>query len=131
MTRAEGTPAVAGMRQGRMDASSTSAASRPQHEAVQPQTTQALRAREAGREGAGMKGQPTPKERRSPRLTPALLTDQGHHQDEFPAVQESYQAAEVVDEAIGVWDQEDGSDLQLHLPHLTLVFQHSLEEKDI
>ena len=63
-------------------------------------------------------------------LALALLTDQGHHQDEFPAVQQRYQAAEVVDETIGVWDQEDRSDLQLHLPHLTLVFQHGLEEKD-
>lgn len=59
-----------------------------------------------------------------------LLTDQGHHQDEFPAVQQRSQAAEMVDETVGVWDQEDRSDLQLHLPHLTLVFQHGLEEKD-
>lgn len=78
-----------------------------------------------------MAGQPVRGERGNPHLMPALLTDQGHHQDEFPAVQQCYQAAEMVDEAIGVWDQEDRSDLQLHLPHLTLVLQHGLEEKDM
>lgn len=66
----------------------------------------------------------------APTTALALLTDEGHHQDELPAVQQRYQAAEVVDEPVGVWHQEDRSYLQLHLPHLTLVFQHSLEEKD-
>lgn len=66
----------------------------------------------------------------APAIALALLTNQGHHQDEFPAVQQRPQTAEVVDETISVWDQEDRSDLHLHLPHLTLVFQHGLEEKD-
>lgn len=90
------------------------------------QTTQALWACGAWRGGAGTcrgRGE-------APAIALALLTDQGHHQDELPAVQQRYQAAEVVDETVGVWDQEDRSDLQLHLPHLTLVFQHGLEEKD-
>lgn len=68
--------------------------------------------------------------REAPTIVLALLTDKGHHQDEFPAVQQSDQAAQVVNETIGVWDQEDRSDLQFHLPHLALVFQHSLEEED-
>lgn len=66
----------------------------------------------------------------APTTALALLTDQGHHQDELPAVQQRDQTAEVVDETVGVRDQKDWSDLQLHLPHLALVFQHSLEEKE-
>lgn len=82
------------------------------------------------RMGPGLEGRACTEGQGSPCLVLVLLTDQGHHEDELPAVQQCYQAAEVVDEAVGVWDQEDRSYLQLHLPHLTLVFQHSLEEKD-
>lgn len=33
----------------------------------------------------------------------------------------------MVNEAIGVWYEEQRSDLELHLPHLTLVLQDSLQ----
>lgn len=56
----------------------------------------------------------------------ARLTNEGNHQDVFPALQQLCQTCQVVNEAVGVWYEEQGSDLQLHLPHLTLVFQDSL-----
>lgn len=33
----------------------------------------------------------------------------------------------MVNEAVGVWYEEQGSDLELHLPHLTVVLQDSLQ----
>lgn len=58
---------------------------------------------------------------------PTQLTDEGHHQDVLPALQQPGQTGQVVNEAVGIWYEEQGSDLQLHLPHLTLVFQNSLQ----
>lgn len=58
---------------------------------------------------------------------PAQLTNEGHHQDVLPALQQSSQTGQVVNEAVGIWYEEQGSDLQLHLPHLTLIFQNSLQ----
>lgn len=98
--------------------------------AARLRTTQALRARGAALRELARGGSPSRGIKKPTRLVLATLTDQGHHQDEFPAVQQRHQAAQVVDEAVGVRHQEDGSDLQLHLPHLTLVFQHGLEERD-
>lgn len=88
---------MAGTRQGRMGTS-------PMAEASWLQTTQALQARGHGERELAQRVTLHRGRGEGPTVALPLLTDQGHHQDEFPAVQQRSQAAEMVDETVGVWD---------------------------